>query len=137
MRRLSEFEGGVHDQEIDGGPPVRAFAPEGHEIPDGAPLKLAVGEVVEAGGRHDHWPAFVLVTSPDGSGWVPSRHLSADRGPVTVTEAYNTTELALPPGAEVTVVSRDDESGWWWCRRDDGSEGWVPVEALEPIDPAP
>ena len=111
---------------------MRAIAPEGHDIPPGSSLQLVVGETVDAGERHDHWPAFVFVTSPKGIGWVPSRHLSGDSGPVTVTEAYDTTELALPPGARVTVVARDDESGWWWCRRDDGAEGWVPVEALQP-----
>ena len=116
---------------------MRAFAPEGHDIPDSPSLRLAVGDAVDAGPRHDHWPAFVFVTSPKGTGWVPSRDLSADRGTATVTDPYDTTELALPPGASVTVVSRDDESGWWWCRADDGAEGWVPVEALRPAGPAP
>ena len=113
---------------------MRAFAPGGHDVPDGPPLQLAVGDPVEAGIRHDHWPAFVFVRSPKGTGWVPSRHLSSDHGPVTVTEAYDTTELALQPGTAVTVVARDDESGWWWCRDGDGAEGWVPAEALQPGD---
>jgi len=81
--------------------------------------------------RATEWPAFVFVTIRSGEGWVPSRYLSADTGTAVVTIPYDTTELALAPGAEVAVVELDDESGWWWCRRDDGVEGWVPVKALD------
>jgi hypothetical protein len=109
---------------------MRAHAPHGHEIPNRPPLVLSGGETVIVGERHAIWPAFVYVVSPSGEGWVPSRYLSAGTGEATVEVAYDTTELALAAGQEVSVLECDDESGWWWCRADDGSVGWVPADGL-------
>lgn len=109
-----------------------ARARNSHQIPDRAPIRLAPGEPVMVGERDTDWPAFVFVTSVSGQGWVPARHLSAASGAAVVELAYDTTELAVAPGQEVTVVERDDESGWWWCRADGGAEGWVPVAVFEP-----
>lgn len=94
---------------------------------------MAIGDEVTVGERATVWPAFVFVTCRSGEGWVPSRYLSADAGTAVATIPYDTTELELGHGAEVTVVELDDESGWWWCRRSDGVEGWVPINALELI----
>ena len=113
---------------------MRARAPHGHEVPTTPPFILTEGDPVTVGERATRWPAFVFVESPRGSGWVPSRYLSADSGPAVVEVGYDTTELALAPGQEVTVIDRDDESGWWWCRADSGATGWVPIEALVTID---
>jgi len=109
---------------------MRARAPRGHHVPERPPLTLAEGEPVIVGARDTTWPAFVFVVSSRGEGWVPARCLTADSGSAVVVEGYDTTELALDPGQEVVVVRRDDESGWWWCRADDGSVGWVPIDAL-------
>lgn len=51
-----------------------------------------------------------------------------------MSAAYDTTELDLLEGEEVTVVDRDDAGGWWWCRTADGRQGWVPVEVLHPTE---
>lgn len=102
-----------------------------HEVPDRPPLRLAIGDQVIAGERDTQWSAFVFVTAAVGEGWVPARHLSGDSGIVIVSEAYDTTELAVGAGEEVEVVERDDESGWCWCRSDFGLEGWVPVAVLD------
>lgn len=109
-----------------------ARARSSHDIPERSPIRLAPGEPVVVGERDTDWPAFVFVNASSGQGWVPLRHLSADRGAAVVEVAYDTTELAVEPGQEVTVVDRDDESGWWWCRDDSGAEGWVPVSIFEP-----
>ena len=109
-----------------------ARARRSHEIPERPPIQLEPGEAVVVGQRDSDWPAFVFVTAARGRGWVPARHLSADSGAAVVEVAYDTTELAVAPGQEVTVLDRDDESGWWWCRADGGAEGWVPVAAFEP-----
>ena len=103
-----------------------------HEIPSRSPIQLEPGEPVMVGERSIEWPAFVFITAADGQGWVPARHLSADDGAAIVEVAYDTTELAVTKGEEVTVVERDDESGWWWCRAANGGEGWVPVAVLDP-----
>ena len=108
---------------------VQVSAP--HEVPARAPLQLAAGEPVIIGEHDEEWPEFVFVTSAAGSGWVPGRHLSASSGAAIVEIAYDTTELAVSAGQQVTVVDRDDGSGWWWCRNDAGDEGWVPMAVLE------
>ena len=82
------------------------------------------------GDRDTEWPEFVFVTAPQGTGWVPARHLSSDYGAAVVEVAYDTTELPLAAGQEVTVLERDDASEWWWCRNEEGSEGWVPSRSL-------
>lgn len=111
-----------------------ARAREAHSVPDRPPLSLAVGDAVHVGRRDTDWPAFVFVTAAAGSGWVPSRYLSADSGEAVVTTPYVTRELATTTGQLLEVLVRDDESEWHWCRADDGSEGWVPARTL--ADPA-
>ena len=110
---------------------MRACAVADHRIPERAPLQVAAGERVMVGERDTEWPAFVFVTSPQGEGWVPARHLAGDSGNVTVLTAYDTTELPVDVGDEVDVLERDDLSGWWWCRNEAGEAGWVPVSVLE------
>jgi len=109
----------------------RIRAAVAHHIPDRTPMWVRSGEMVEVGERSTEWPAFVFVTATRGSGWVPSRHLSATAGRAIVTTPYDTTELATSAGEEFEVIRRDDESGWLWCRSDHGTEGWVPIGTLE------
>jgi SH3-like domain-containing protein len=106
-------------------------ATEAHVISERPPLSLASGDVVTVGRRDSDWPAFVFVTTAGGSGWMPSRYLSADTGRAVVETPYNTTELATTSGEILEVVDRDDESGWLWCRSTDGHEGWVPNRTVE------
>jgi uncharacterized protein YgiM (DUF1202 family) len=112
-------------------------AAEAHAIPERAPLSLGAGEVVTVVHRDGEWPAFVFVAAARGSGWVPSRHLSADEGTAVVETPYDTTELATTGGEILEVVDRDDESGWLWCRSGDGREGWVPSRSVESPRPGP
>lgn len=112
---------------------MNARAVSDHEVPAREPIRLEPGDEVTVGERDTQWPAFVFVTGGSGEGWVPSRHLSASAGSAAVITPYDTTELELAAGEEVTVLNRDDASGWWWCRRADGSTGWVPVSVLDPI----
>jgi len=107
-------------------------ATEAHAIPERSPLSLVSGDVVTVGRRDGDWPAFVFVTTARGSGWVPSRHLSADVGRAVVETPYNTTELATRRDEILEVMDRDDESGWLWCRSAEGREGWVPSRSVAP-----
>jgi uncharacterized protein YgiM (DUF1202 family) len=111
---------------------ARVVAVKAHAIPARRPLTLAAGDVVTVGQRDEEWPAFVFVTGAHGSGWVPSRHLSAEASQATVITPYDTTELPTSVGDVLEVVVRDDESGWLWCRSADGREGWVPSCTLRP-----
>lgn len=113
---------------------MKAIAPTGHVPSSRPPIRVRIGEVVTVGERDTEWPAFVMVTSGSGQGWVPARYLSTHVGEATVVTAYDTTELAVAAGAEVSVTERDDESGWWWCEDDAGGAGWVPQRALVLID---
>jgi hypothetical protein len=112
----------------------RRAAVEAHEVPERPPLRLAAGEVVAVGERDVDRPAFVFVTGAHGSGWVPSRHLSAESGEAVVLTPYDTTELPTRVGETLDIVLRDDESGWVWCRSASGREGWVPARTLAPTE---
>ncbi|SEF17009.1 SH3 domain-containing protein [Jiangella alba] len=101
-----------------------------HEIPDRRPIQVGPGDVVEVGERDTTWPAFVFVTTPSGSGWVPERQLSDDRPRATVLRHYDTQELPVSAGEALTVTADDPESGWSWCVNAAGRAGWVPHSAL-------
>ena len=107
-----------------------ATAISSHEVPHRPAIQVSAGDRVSVGRRSPDWPAFVLITSALGEGWVPSRHLSADEGVATVEADYDTAELPVAAGQTVEVLARDDASGWWWCRSQAGDEGWVPVSAF-------
>jgi hypothetical protein len=110
----------------------RLRATTAHTIPDRSPIRLRPGQPVRAGQRDTDWPAFVFVTSDDGSGWVPERYLDTSADPAIVTTSYDTTELAIVAGEELTLITRDDPSGWAWVRNAAGREGWVPLRTVEP-----
>jgi uncharacterized protein YgiM (DUF1202 family) len=92
---------------------------------------VAVGERVNVGERDTQWPAFALVTSAGGEGWVPVRYLSAGAGEAVVVTAYDTTELATEAGDALEVLEEDAIGGWLRCRAGDGREGWVPAETVK------
>jgi hypothetical protein len=108
----------------------RVKATVAHQIPSRSPIQLAVGEEVTAGDRDQEWPAFVFVTTPRGSGWVPARHLTSSSASAVVVEAYDTTELPTEVGEELDVIHEDTDSGWIWCRSVVGREGWVPIKTV-------
>ncbi|MGB3187577.1 MAG: SH3 domain-containing protein [Ornithinimicrobium sp.] len=102
-----------------------------HDIPDRAPLRLTVGDEVQAGDHDAEWPEFVFVTAAHGAGWVPARHLSRPSGTAVVQTAYDTTELPTRVGEVLDVLAEDLTSGWLWCRSSSGRQGWVPVRTVE------
>jgi hypothetical protein len=110
---------------------VRAV--KAHEIPGQPPIQVAVGQSVQVGSQDTTWPTFVFVTTDDGSGWVPARHIDAGSGPAVMLAPYDTTELATAVGEPLTVLVIDDPSGWTWVRNALGREGWVPSDTIEPI----
>ncbi len=110
---------------------VRAV--KAHEIPGRPPIQVAVGQNVQVGGQDTTWPAFVFVTTDEGSGWVPARHIDAGSEPAVMLGPYDTTELATAVGELLTVLVIDDPSGWVWVRNAVGREGWVPSNTIEPV----
>jgi hypothetical protein len=110
-----------------------------HIPPGRSPIVVVPGEELSVGERDDEWPAFVLVTTPSGAqGWVPERRLELlGDGQGTPNRRYDTTEMAVAPGTELTVTEADLGSGWLWCSGADGAEGWVPVSCVDPADGFP
>ena len=101
-----------------------------HEIPERAPIAIQPGETVEVVEQSPEWPAFVLVTTASGSGWVPERYLDGNRPTATVLRPYDTQELPASAGERLTVLEDDPESGWSWCVNAAGRTGWVPHEVI-------
>jgi len=110
---------------------LRATAP--HQIPDRPPIQVVPGQHVQVGQRDTEWPAFVFITTGDGSGWVPERHIDTSSDPAAALTRYDTTELATTAGEELTLIERDDPSGWARVRNAAGREGWVPLRTVEPV----
>ena len=105
-----------------------------HEIPERPAIRVEVGDRVTVGERDSEWPAFVFVTTRQGSGWIPERHLDRQGASATVREGYDTTELPTEEDDELEVLREDLTSGWLWCRAQSGREGWVPERTLSRLD---
>ena len=71
------------------------------------------------------------MSSLDGEGWIPARHLSSSSGSATVLRLCDTSELSTEV-LEVTEV--DSQSGWLWCRSTTAAEGWVPSNTLKGLE---
>ena len=113
---------------------TRLRATEAHTIPQRPPIQITPGQQVQAGQQDTDWPAFVfIITTDDGAGWVPGRHLDTSSAPAVVITGYNTAELATTAGEELTLINQDDPSGWAWVRNATGREGWVPLRTVEPV----
>ena len=112
---------------------TRLRATAAHTIPQRPPIRVTPGQRVQAGQQDTDWPAFVFITTDDGAGWVPGRHLDTSADPAVVITAYETTELATIAGEELTLIRQDDPSGWAWVRNAAGREGWVPLRTVEPV----
>src|ERR1700735_3345951 len=109
-------------------------AVKAHPIPQRPPIRVAAGQRVQIGARDTTWPAFVLVTTSDGEGWVPARHVDTGSSTPVMRAPYDTTELPTSAGEMLTVLFRDDLSGWTWVRNTAGPEGWVPDNTIEPTE---
>jgi hypothetical protein len=111
---------------------TRLHATAAHTISERPPIQVTPGQQVQAGQRDIDWPAFVFITTDDGAGWVPERHLDTSSDPAVVVTGYDTTELATTAGEDLTLIKQDDPSGWAWVRNAAGQEGWVPLRTVEP-----
>jgi hypothetical protein len=111
---------------------VRAV--KAHAVPGRPPIRVTPGQNVRVGERDTTWPAFAFVTTDDGSGWVPARHIDARSEPAVVLAPYDTTELATAAGELLTVLVVDDPSGWARVRNALGHESWVPATRSSEAD---
>ena len=85
---------------------TRLHATAAHTIPERPPIQVTPGQQVQAGQRDTDWPAFVFITTDDGAGWVPERHLDTSSDPAVVITGYDTTELATAVGHQLFPETR-------------------------------
>lgn len=100
------------------------------------PIGFRRGEVVRLGERDSEWSAFVWAMMDDGNaGWAPVEWLRPlGDGTAEALREYTARELDGDAGTDVTLL--DEHGGWWWARREDGTEGWLPENALR-LAPTP
>ena len=93
------------------------------------------GERLEWERRESEWRGWVWCTHSLGSsGWVPENWLELADETAVLLRDYSATELGVAPGQILSASLF--ESGWAWATNEDGEEGWVPLENLEPMPQA-
>ena len=112
----------------------RFIANADYEVIDRNPLSLVQGQVVRIGPPDPQWSGWVWVTADDGRG----SHVPEDicqpggEGVAVILRDFQARDLSVSNGDE--LVSLDEINGWHWCRRQDGTEGWLPAYLLRPQD---
>ncbi len=110
----------------------RFIANADYEEKDRDPIRLRVGDRVEAGPADRAWPGWVWVRDDAGrSGYVPEEILRpVDDGTRELTEDFDPTVLAVSRGDALESLRQID--GWHWCRNAAGATGWVAGYLLRP-----
>jgi len=94
------------------------------------PIILKKGEHVKTGKKDNRWVGWIWCKTENGNeGWAPENILEINQTEALVTADYNATELSVAVGEELELFQR--ESGWVWCHRQNGDEGWIPLECFD------
>jgi SH3-like domain-containing protein len=100
--------------------------------PAGEEIHVYAGDPLRVGEESGPYPGWFRVTTAAGvSSWMPEAYLRRRRAHGVVLVEYESRELAMSGGEEVTLLR--EIAGWFWCRAADGREGWLPGELLEPL----
>jgi hypothetical protein len=82
-------------------------------------------------GREELWDGhrWLWAVAEDGrEGWIPDDLVTVtDAGPVASRD-FSAIELTCAAADAVEFIR--ETHGWAWCRKDDGSEGWLPLKNL-------
>jgi len=115
---------------------LRARVKQGHVPPEGEEIHVYPGDPLRIGEESGEYPGWLRCTTAAGrSSWIPDAYVRW-RGPDgTVLTEYDSRELSARAGEFVALLR--EIAGWAWARTDDGREGWIPLEALEPVPPGP
>ncbi len=104
---------------------------EAHDATYSDPIEVARGAPLALTGREDVWDGhrWLWAVAEDGrEGWVPDDLVTeSDDGPVASRD-FSAIELTCSKGDAVEFIRQTH--GWAWCRKDDGSEGWLPLKNL-------
>ena len=96
------------------------------------PLILAKGQTVLIRERESEWPDWCWCTDTTGlSGWIPKSYVSRDDDGWKASKNYDSTELSVDKGR--ILSARFQESDWIWAVDEQGREGWVPLNHIEPV----
>ena len=81
--------------------------------------------------QESEWEGWLWCTDSSGkSAWVPESWLSLDEGICVLRQDYNARELSVAEGELITAHFA--ESGWAFGTKEDGEQGWVPLNHLSP-----
>lgn len=106
-----------------------------HQTAYAAPLAFPQGERLRFERRESEWPGWLWCTdSASRAAWVPESWVQIEGDSCVLQRDYVATELPVEEGELVTVDLF--ESGWGWAARENGEQGWVPLENLS-LQPYP
>jgi hypothetical protein len=98
--------------------------------PEFAGRRFARGEVVEVERDDPDWPDWLLCNLADGTqAWLPKEDLAVAGDSATLTNDYDSTELEIGAGEQVTVERV--YGTWALCSAAGGRTGWVPERKLD------
>ena len=96
------------------------------------PLVLVAGEHVEIT-KQDVWDDKYLwlwcIGATGKEGWTPAAFLDVQDNDAIARCDYNALELTVAVGEELTLLQ--GESGWYWAEKQNGEQGWVPVNCCQ------
>lgn len=110
---------------------VIVVTPHVSNYPD--PVRFRRGERVRVGAPDRNHPGWIRVRDAKGrSGWAPEKFLdSIGDGLAIALEDYDATELDVVAGERLNVHRL--VSGWYWVSDAHGRTGWVPAQAIRPL----
>lgn len=111
-------------------PARRARVVQPHRAPDRPAIRVQAGDRVTLGDRDIEWPEFVWTSLASGlGGWIPSPLFDSHTGEASALADYDTQELDVDVGEELTL--HRELAQWWWAENTRGGSGWVPARVLD------
>ena len=103
-----------------------------YESPYTEPLVMSKGEILTFEEKECEWSGWIWCTNKFGeSRWVPEKYLEIDGNKCKMVQDYNSKELNITVGEELTIEK--EEAEWFWVINQKGVSGWVPIENVEII----
>ncbi len=97
--------------------------PEGSRLPSGTRLKTT--------DRKSEYPGWTWCLIGSNAGvWISEKYIDREADDRAVLNIdYDSTELSVDIGDRVRILRC--EQGWAWCQKNDGVEGWLPLNIFE------
>jgi hypothetical protein len=104
-----------------------------HQSTDPDSLSVKAGDILQGEKKPTKWPNWLWCHDKNNVySWVPKTFLKAidaKPGYYKVVKDYVAKELTVKAGDELTILFEDCD--WAFARKQNGEEGWVPLENLE------